>query len=447
MQSSLSITARITILVCLCCLFFLAQRFWFIRADRIINRIGSPRWRRCFRGAVIAILSFIILSFSMGILGRILLARYWPKVDLPSRSMELAQLWLFSSSMAYLAVKLVHSLEWLWGLIPKVPVQALAPVAAGESGPAPRRLGAEVDSRSGDVPVDAERRKLFQYMAAAAACVPFGATLYGFASERLNYTVQQVGLPIHNLPAALDGLRILQLSDIHIGDFMPRSEIRRAVAMANELEADVAVVTGDYVTSSRDPLEDCAAELARLRAPLGIWACNGNHEIYAGIEDKTAPLFLRYGMRLLRQQNVELQWRGAKFNLIGVDYQSEFAGFTARALMLSGLRKLMRRDIPNILLSHNPNTFPRAAELGVELSLAGHTHGGQIQIEIVDHRWSPARFMTSYVAGLYQRPMAAGGEAAAGKACLYVNRGLGTIGIPVRLGAQPEISLLTLHSA
>jgi hypothetical protein len=110
----------------------------------------------------------------------------------------------------------------------------------------------------------------------------------------------------------------------------------------------------------------------------------------------------------------------------------------------------MRRDIPNILLSHNPNSFPKAAELGIELSLAGHTHGGQIQIEIVDHRWSPARFMTSYVAGLYQLPMASvveGPGATASKACLYVNRGLGTIGIPARFGVKPEISLLTLRSA
>jgi hypothetical protein len=416
-----------------------AQHFWLTRANRIINRIGSPRWRRCCRGVLIAILAFIVLTF----MDRVLL-RFLPQPGLLSRVMGLSQLWLFTSSMAYLAVKLVSVLEWLWGLIPRPPVQLLAPAAAGEINASLGSPGTEVDSGSGDAPADVERRKLFQYMAAAAACLPFGASIYGFASERLRYTVQQVELPIHNLPASLDGLRIVQLSDIHIGDFMPREEIRRAVAMANELEADVAMVTGDYVTSGPDPLEDCAAELARLRAPLGVWACNGNHEIYAAIEDQTEAVFLRHGMRLLRQRNVELQWHGAKFNLIGVDYQKEFARLTTRAQMLPGVERLVRRDIPNILLSHNPNSFPKAAELGIELSLAGHTHGGQIQIEIVDHRWSPARFMTNYIAGLYQFPMAAAG---ARQACLYVNRGLGTIGIPIRLGAQPEISLLTLRSA
>jgi hypothetical protein len=440
----------------------MAQRFWLNHANRIINRMGSSRWRRGCRGLVIAILGFVIVSFA----DRIFL-RNFPRSGLVSWAMGLSQLWLFASSMAYLAVKLVNALEWFWGLLPQPRVPVLAPAAAGGCNaplhPSTRNHGARrgprgmgshgragVDAGLGDAPENAGRRKLFQYAAMAAACIPFGASIYGFASERLHYTVQRVELPIHHLPAPLNGLRIVQLSDIHIGDFMPREEVRRAVAMANELEADVAMLTGDYVTGSRDPLEDCAAELGQLRAPLGIWACNGNHEIYAGVEDETAAVFLRYGMRLLRQQNVELQWRGAKFNLIGVDYQKEFAGLRARAQILPGVESLMRRDIPNILLSHNPNSFPKAAELGIELSLAGHTHGGQIQIEIVDHRWSPARFMTSYVAGLYQLPMASvveGPGATASKACLYVNRGLGTIGIPARFGVKPEISLLTLRSA
>ncbi len=446
MRSSLSVSARIAILVCLSCLFFMAQRFWLTHANRIINRMGSYRWRLLCRGLVITILAFVIVSFA----DRVFLRRL-PPAGLVSWAMGFSQLWLFTSSMAYLAVKLVRGLEWLWGLIPKPRFPVLAPAAAGELNVSlSSESGEGVDSAPGDAPEDTGRRKLFQYAAAVAACIPFGASIYGFASERLHYTVQRVELPIHNLPAPLDGLRIVQLSDIHIGDFMPPEEVRRAVAMANELEADVAMLTGDYVTSNRDPLETCAAELGQLRAPLGIWACNGNHEIYAGVEDEIEAVFLRHGMRLLRQQNAELQWRGARFNLIGVDYQKEFAGLTGRAEMLPGVESLMRRDMPNILLSHNPNSFPKAAELGIELSLAGHTHGGQIQIEIVDHRWSPARFMTSYIAGLYQLPMATAVEgpgAAASKACLYVNRGLGTIGIPARFGVKPEISLLTLRSA
>jgi predicted MPP superfamily phosphohydrolase len=118
---------------------------------------------------------------------------------------------------------------------------------------------------------------------------------------------------------------------------------------------------------------------------------------------------------------------------------------------------LIRKDIPNVLLSHNPNSFRRAAELGVELSLAGHTHGGQIQVEILDHRLSPARFITDYVAGLYLRPLFTTARTVASQkflnattlqgshSAVYVNRGLGTVGAPVRLGVPPEISLLTLR--
>ena len=117
--------------------------------------------------------------------------------------------------------------------------------------------------------------------------------------------------------------------------------------------------------------------------------------------------------------------------------------------MLQGVEGLVRPDMPNLLLSHNPNAFPRAGELGIDLMLAGHTHGGQVQVEILDHRISPARFITKYIAGLYRRPMS--GDAASllrtRYASVYVSRGLGTIGTPLRLGVPPEIALLTLRRA
>jgi len=164
-------------------------------------------------------------------------------------------------------------------------------------------------------------------------------------------------------------------------------------------------------------------------------------------------------MKLLRQENAQLTFRGAQFNLIGVDYQRERTPGGRKVQALAQLQPLVRRDMPNILLSHNPNSFNRAAELGVELSLAGHTHGGQIQVEILDHRLSPARFITDYVAGLYHRPLFASSQSVVSQtflpasilqrpaANLYVNRGLGTVGAPVRIGVPPEITLLVLRSS
>jgi hypothetical protein len=310
-------------------------------------------------------------------------------------------------------------------------------------------------SSAGPGEVNHSRRYFFQAAGVFAGAVPFVSAVYGFVGERLRFEVREVDVPIPNLPPALDGLRVTQLSDIHIGSYMPVAQVRRAVGMANELHGDLTVVTGDFLTGRTDPLEDCVAELSHLRAPLGVWGCNGNHEIYARAEAEAAALFDRYGMKLLRHENAELKWQGSALNLIGVDYQRQRTRDGSRPPMLAGLESLVRRDVPNILLSHNPNTFPRAAELGIELSLAGHTHGGQVRVEILDHRWSPAQFFTHYVAGLYRRPLL---EAAVlpdpgasvlpqASSFVYVNRGLGTIGAPVRLGVPPEITLLTLRRA
>ncbi len=126
------------------------------------------------------------------------------------------------------------------------------------------------------------------------------------------------------------------------------------------------------------------------------------------------------------------------------------------------MERFVRRDAVNILLTHNPNPFLRAAELGIELTLAGHTHGGQVQVEVLDSRWSPARFITRFISGLYTLPAgpAAGAAGLNNKlgavstshespvmshCFLYVSRGLGTIAAPVRLNAPPEITLLTLR--
>jgi predicted MPP superfamily phosphohydrolase len=240
---------------------------------------------------------------------------------------------------------------------------------------------------------------------------------------------------------------------------MPRAQVRRAIEMANELGGDLAVVTGDFITGADDPLEDCVDEIRRLSSPLGVYGCNGNHEIYADAEDRAQSLFAQAGMKLLRQDNTVVSYRGAQLNLIGVDYQRERTPGGRRVSLLSGAQHLVRKDMPNILLSHNPNSFNRAAELGVELSLSGHTHGGQVQVEILDHRLSPARFITDYVAGLYMRPLFTPARTVASQkflhattlqgphAAIYVNRGLGTVGAPVRLGVPPEISLLILRSA
>jgi len=416
-------------------LAFLSQRYWFARAWRFGGRIQQPAWRKAVRATLLAILGLVALIALADVVrnwrGTVSRGTWWT---------PFFGLWLSSSIFSYLFIKTISGADWLWRRM-----RSLFSAAAHT----PAASSARTET------VNHSRRHFFQAAGVFAGAVPFVSAAYGFVGERLRFQVREVEIPIANLPPELDGLRITQLSDIHIGSYMPVAQVRRAVGMANDLHGDLIVVTGDFLTGRTDPLEDCIAELSRLRASLGVWGCNGNHEIYAGAEDEAAELFHRYGMKLLRHENAELSWRGSAFNLIGVDYQRQRADDGSRAPMLVGLEPLVRRDVPNILLSHNPNSFPRAAELGIELSLAGHTHGGQVRVEILEHRWSPAQFLTPYVAGLYRRPLLASAlhpdaEVAAlprSSSFIYVNRGLGTIGAPVRLGVPPEITLLTLRRA
>jgi uncharacterized protein len=428
-------------------LLFLSQRFWFRSLWRTSANWGNPALRAVVRSFYVIALLLVIAATADGF--RMGHGHIIPRGTLIT---VLAGLWFFSALFAFLAVILVRGLDRLWTLLRR----SSQPRAGGPIPAAPADSGSR---RAIELLRDPSRRYFFKSATAVAGVSPFLCTAYGFAAERLKYTIRRVEIPVDKLPPALDGLRIVQISDIHLSGYMSRSEVRRAVGMANELGADLAVVTGDFITGASDSLADCIDEIRQLRAPLGVWGCNGNHEIYARAEDEAQRLFSQAGMKLLRQENAQLTFRGAQFNLIGVDYQRERTPGGRKVQALAELQPLVRRDMPNILLSHNPNSFNRAAELGIELSLAGHTHGGQIQVEILDHRLSPARFITDYVAGLYQRPLFASSQSVVSQtflpaailqrpaANLYVNRGLGTVGAPVRIGVPPEITLLVLRSS
>jgi uncharacterized protein len=408
-------------------LFFLAvyavQRFWFLRAWAWIGSFSNASWHFGLHAALIALAAALLATLLDPLLGHGVSRLSLGSFNLGKTISTVARLWMVASFFGFLAVESVGAIEWVTNI-------------------AAARLhdGAVAGGFSGS------RRTFFQYAAVLAGGFPFLAATYGFAAGRLRYTVERVEVPIANLPPELDGLRIAQLSDIHIGDYMPPREIARAVDMANSLEPDISFVTGDFISSEGDPLDACITELSRLRAPLGVWGCNGNHEIYAGAEDEAERLFREKGMRLLRAAATVVEHNGGRFNLLGVDYQRDHmvsGERTGPELMLREIETLVRRDMPNILLSHNPNSFHRAAELGIQLSLAGHTHGGQVKVEIVDHSVNPARLITPFVAGLYRLPM----NGSANKSALYVNRGLGTFGFPVRIGVPPEITLLTLRRA
>ena len=444
-------------------LLFFSQRFWYRGIWRATSNWGSQVLRVAARLIYVTLLLLSIGAMADGFrMGR---GRMISSINV---IMVFAGLWFFSALFAYFAVKLVRGMDRIWAWLRAAYQLKTNPATSRVSASTATVAPYSASPAAAELIPDPSRRYFFKTATALAGAGPFLTAMYGFAAERLDYQVHRVEIPIPNLPAGLEGMKIVQISDIHLSSYMPRLQVRRAVNMANDLGADLALVTGDFITGAGDPIADCIDEVKGLRAPLGVWGCNGNHEIYARAEDAAQVLFAQAGMKLLRSENAQLTFQGASFNLIGVDYQRERTNGGRRVQMLQNVRPLVRRDMPNILMSHNPNAFNRAAELGIELTLAGHTHGGQIQVEILDHRLSPARFITDYVAGLYQRPMFApapddrassNGSAfetrhgslfpnrSSALASIYVNRGLGTVGAPVRLGVPPEITLLTLRRA
>jgi uncharacterized protein len=287
-------------------------------------------------------------------------------------------------------------------------------------------------------PPSPDRRRLLEQAAVAVSAMPFVAAAYGLLYGRLDVEVTRPRIALARLPKAFEGFHIAQLSDIHIGPFMTADEIRRCVTIATGMKADMVVLTGDYLADDHLAEGEVVQALASLRAPYGVFGCLGNHEIYTETEDSITRLFAAVGIRILRQERTPIQSHGEVLNLIGVDYQQRrFSRDHDGHLVdryLEGSEKLVMPDMVNILLSHNPNSFDRAAELGIDLTLAGHSHGGQLTLSFVDRGLTLVRPETPYVSGWYERP---GGQ-------LYVNRGIGTTGPPIRIGARPEITVLEL---
>lgn len=355
----------------------------------------SARAMAVTRGAVTAFAVFIaagfVLSFSF-------LVSHYKLAASPSLVVgAMSQIWLFATTAGYLAYRTVRFIaERIWG-------------------PA----------------FDPSRRRMLNATGGALLAAPFAVVGYGSLIERLDFHVREVDVPIHNLPGGLEGLRLLQLSDIHLSAFLSEKNLARVIDSANELRPHLALVTGDLITAAGDPLQACLRQLARLRADAGILGCMGNHEDYAMCEDLTEREAARLGIPFLRKRAMALRFGGDVLNVAGVDYQRNGAHY------LRGAERLVLPGACNVLMSHNPDVFPVAAEKGYDLTLAGHTHGGQVTVEILHQPVNPARFFTPYVYGLYRR----------GAAAEYVTRGIGTIGVPVRFGAPPEIALLRLRKA
>jgi hypothetical protein len=281
--------------------------------------------------------------------------------------------------------------------------------------------------------VDLSRRRFLRLALSAAAAMPFAASFYGAVAARFGKIVERVVVPIRDLPPQLDGLTIIQMSDIHVGLFMSESRVRQFVELANSFNPDLVALTGDFVASRRDQVPPFINAISGLQARYGVFGCLGNHDEYAHSERLMTREFDRLGFKMLRNENRAIDIDGARLNIIGVD----FIGKSGNEAKLRSALKNISFDGTTLLLCHSPYPFEEAARMGINLMLSGHTHGGQIAITLGDLLLTPARAATVFLSGLFRID----------GSHLYVNRGLGTTGIPIRIGAPPEITHITLKSA
>jgi hypothetical protein len=280
-------------------------------------------------------------------------------------------------------------------------------------------------------PLLPERRQaVARLLAGGAALVAGTLGLWSLRSGLGRVMIKRVEVSLSRLPAALSGTRIVQLSDVHVGPTIHRSFIETIVAQCNALAPDLLVITGDLVDGSVDELREHVAPLANLRAKYGVFFVTGNHEYYSGAADWCSELE-RLGVRVLRNERVSIGSEHASFDLAGVDDHSAKGFGDGHGEDLP--KALEGRDSSRelVLLAHQPRTIFEAKEHGVGLQLSGHTHGGQL--------WP-----WTYLVRL-QQPVVAG-LARFDKSLVYVSRGTGYWGPPMRLGAPSEIAELTLRS-
>jgi predicted MPP superfamily phosphohydrolase len=291
------------------------------------------------------------------------------------------------------------------------------------------------------------RAKFISYSAMTLAAIPFGTMIYGMVKTAFDFKVQKSKIPIANLPSSFEGLKIVQISDIHSGSFLSNLHFKNAVNLIMQEKPDVIFFTGDLVNDRSDEAEPFKEIWRQLQAPLGVFSILGNHDygdyvIWDTPEEKQANLERLFeihkemGWNLLVNEHRIIEKNGDKIGLIGVENWGAALRFPRKGDMQKAQAGM--EDVPvKILLSHDPSHWDAKVlkeHPDVDLTLSGHTHGFQFGIDIPGFKWSPSQYVYPQWAGLYSQ----------GNQHLYVNRGLGFLGYLGRIGIRPEITVLEL---
>ena len=279
---------------------------------------------------------------------------------------------------------------------------------------------------------------VFNWLANAGMAAIAIAFTYGYTIGQRRLRVTRLTLPLRNLPAALDGLRIVQISDIHLGDNLTTRQLAQFVQRVNALQPDLVCITGDIVDAPYTDVDVLLPRLANLRAVHGVIAILGNHDHYSGADRVETRLRQLTRFTVLRDACTSITVGDARLHIVGLDDRGRdwARGVPAVAYLDSVLPGLPERE-PVLLLCHRPDIFPQAAAGGVALTLSGHTHGGQLGVPWFNGRVrNLAEFITRFDRGLYEH----------GGSYLYVNCGLGVTGQRIRLCTPREITLIEARS-
>jgi uncharacterized protein len=288
-------------------------------------------------------------------------------------------------------------------------------------------------------PGDKISRRLFLRVAAGGVVGLGAVSWHSLLFSPTNPVISRHEIALKNLPGSFDGLRIVQMSDLHFSPLVSRRYLEKCVRMANELQPDLLFLTGDYVTRDRDrPRADTLKDFVRplpeilepLRARIGRFAVLGNHDTTVNPRAVTEAL-PEAGIRVLRNERLALGGGAARLPIVGLaDLGTEYAN---QRRSFAGISP----DEPTLILMHNPDLFGDGMIHRNGLIFAGHTHGGQVLLPFVGPHYVPSRYGKTYLSGRFEK----------GDLTMLVNRGVGMIHYRIRVNCRPEITLVTLRSA
>jgi len=281
------------------------------------------------------------------------------------------------------------------------------------------------------------RRDFLKSVGWSAAAVPYVIVGNGMFRTLYDFQVQHHEIVLDNLPRSLDGFVLVQVSDIHAGSFPDEKPFREVVRLVNSYKADAVVITGDFVNAVPEELALVSAGLTKLRGEYGVFGSLGNHDHYNSLTQHKQLIsgVKRFGVDLLVNENRVINVGADRLVIAGTDN----TGFNQKFANLDKALQDVTREDATILLAHDPTFWDLdiVGKTDVDLMLAGHTHGGQFGVSLMGFEWSPAKLIYKQWAGLYKN----------GNQQLYVNRGIGTVGPPMRIGIRPEITVFTLRAA